>query len=48
MDNVVKEGHEIQVPDSSSNTCEQMGRVKMLSILSQKSKYNFQVLMHLI
>ena len=48
MDNVVKEGHEKQVSDSSQNTCEEMGRIKMLSILSQKSKYNFQVLMHLI
>tara|TARA_B100000242_G_scaffold281122_1_gene241138 strand:+ start:117 stop:263 length:147 start_codon:yes stop_codon:yes gene_type:complete len=48
MDNVVKEGHDKQATESGSNTCEQMGRIKMLSILSQKSKYNFQVLMHLI
>ena len=48
MENVVKEEHEKQVSESSSNTCEQMGQIKMLSILSQKSKYNFQVLMHLI
>ena len=48
MENVVKEGHEKQVSEASQNTCEQMGRIKMFSILSQKSKYNFQVLMHLI
>ena len=48
MNNMVKEGHEKQVSDSSHNNCEEMGRIKMLSILSQKSKYNYQVLMHLI
>lgn len=48
MDNVVNEGHEKQVSECSTDTCEQSGQIKMLSILSQKSKYNFQVLMHLI
>ena len=48
MDNVVDEGREKQALETGSNTREQLGRIKMLSIFSQKSKYNFQVLMHLI
>jgi len=48
MDNMFSEMLEAQVPGSIHKTHEDTVKTDLRSILSRKSKYNFQVLMHLI
>ena len=48
MDNMFSEMLEAQVPGSIHKTRDDNVKTDLRSILSQKSKYNFQVLMHLI
>ena len=48
MDNMFSEMLEAQVPGSIDKTRDNSEKIDLRSILSQKSKYNFQVLMHLI